>query len=182
MVSIRSKIIEQIFKKSIYNFLSPNRFVGAKFVPGGSALSGAMVNCFIHVIMYSYYALAAMGDFVKPFLWWKKYLTILQLLQFTSGVVLGLHAILTDCQFTRWMQYFFVIYAFSFLVLFLNFYKRSYIENGYQKLEIRRPIKLKPKLIKETKVKNLTRSMRIQSRQQSQTKQDKTIKKKYKKK
>ncbi|RWS17659.1 elongation of very long chain fatty acids protein 4-like protein, partial [Dinothrombium tinctorium] len=46
-------------------------WVGAKFVPGGSALTGAMVNCFVHVFMYSYYCLAAMGPSVQKFLWWK---------------------------------------------------------------------------------------------------------------
>jgi len=101
-------------------------WVGARFVPGGSALSGAMVNCFVHVIMYAYYGVAAMGPKVQQYLWWKKYLTILQLIQFTTGVVLGLNAILTGCQFTRWMQYVFVGYAFSFIILFGKFYRTAY--------------------------------------------------------
>ena len=54
-------------------------WVGAKFVPGGSALTGAMVNCFVHIIMYFYYFLAAIGPAISRYLWWKKYLTILQL-------------------------------------------------------------------------------------------------------
>ena len=54
-------------------------WVGARFVAGGCALSGAMVNCFVHVVMYSYYGLTAMGPRVRRYLWWKKYLTILQL-------------------------------------------------------------------------------------------------------
>ncbi|XP_054169342.1 elongation of very long chain fatty acids protein 4-like [Oppia nitens] len=102
-------------------------WVGAKFVPGGSALTGAMVNCFVHVIMYFYYGLAAIGPSIKRFLWWKKYLTILQLMQFTTGVVLGLNSIITNCPFTRWMQYVFVCYAFSFIVLFAKFYRKAYV-------------------------------------------------------
>ncbi|XP_053204515.1 elongation of very long chain fatty acids protein 4-like [Panonychus citri] len=105
-------------------------WVGAKFVPGGSALTGAMVNCFVHVIMYSYYGLTACGPTIQKYLWWKKYLTILQLIQFTAGVVLGLHAIITNCQFTRWMQYFFVCYAFSFIILFSNFYNGAYVADS----------------------------------------------------
>ena len=46
--------------------------------------------------------------------------------QFTTGVVLGLNAILTGCAFTRWMQYVFVGYAFSFILLFGNFYRKAY--------------------------------------------------------
>jgi GNS1/SUR4 family len=42
----------------------------------------AMVNSCIHVIMYSYYALAAMGPTISKYLWWKKYLTIMQLVRF----------------------------------------------------------------------------------------------------
>ena len=56
-------------------------WVGANFVPGGSSLTAAMVNCFVHVIMYSYYALAALGPVIQKYLWWKKYLTILQLVR-----------------------------------------------------------------------------------------------------
>ena len=31
--------------------------------------------------MYSYYAASAMGPRLKPYLWWKKYLTIIQLVK-----------------------------------------------------------------------------------------------------
>lgn len=38
-----------------------------------------MINSFIHIIMYLYYCLSALGPSVQKYLWWKKYLTILQL-------------------------------------------------------------------------------------------------------
>lgn len=99
-------------------------WVGAKFVPGGTALSAAMVNCFVHVLMYTYYALSTLK--IERLLKWKRYLTLLQLVQFSTGVLLGIRAIVTNCQFTRWMQYFFVCYAFSFILLFGQFYHRTY--------------------------------------------------------
>ena len=37
------------------------------------------MNSFIHVIMYSYYGLAAFGPWIQKYLWWKRYLTMLQL-------------------------------------------------------------------------------------------------------
>ena len=43
-----------------------------------------MLNSFIHVIMYSYYGFAAMGPVVQKYLWWKKYLTQLQLVLETT--------------------------------------------------------------------------------------------------
>lgn len=87
----------------------------------------AMVNSFIHVLMYSYYGLAALGPSVTKYLWWKKYLTILQLIQFSTALILGINAIRSGCDFPLWMQYALVIYMLSFIVLFGNFYAKAYI-------------------------------------------------------
>lgn len=105
-------------------------WAGTRFVPGGSVLTAVMVNCIVHVLMYSYYALAAMGPHIQKYLWWKKYLTILQLIQFAAGVSVGIYLIVSGCQFTRWMQYVFVCYALSFLLLFSDFYKNAYMLRG----------------------------------------------------
>ena len=59
----------------------PLWWIGARYVAGGSSFLGALFNCCVHVVMYSYYALSAMGGRVKRFLWWKKYLTVLQVSQ-----------------------------------------------------------------------------------------------------
>lgn len=92
-----------------------------------TAFLPAMVNSFIHVLMYSYYGLAALGPSVTKYLWWKKYLTILQLIQFTTALVLGINGIRSGCDFPLWMQYALVIYMVSFIVLFGNFYAKAYI-------------------------------------------------------
>ncbi len=42
----------------------------------------ALLNSAVHVIMYSYYALSAFGPKIQKYLWWKKYITQIQLLQF----------------------------------------------------------------------------------------------------
>lgn len=86
-----------------------------------------MVNSFIHVLMYSYYGLAAFGPEVAKYLWWKKYLTILQLIQFTSALILGINGIRSGCEFPLWMQYALIVYMISFIVLFGNFYAKAYI-------------------------------------------------------
>jgi len=54
-----------------------------RFSPGGDVYFGALLNSVIHVLMYSYYALALL----KVRCPWKRYLTQAQLLQFTSVVV-----------------------------------------------------------------------------------------------
>ncbi|XP_046665857.1 elongation of very long chain fatty acids protein 4-like [Homalodisca vitripennis] len=105
-------------------------WIGIKWVPSGSTFLPAMVNSFIHVLMYSYYGLSALGPRIAPFLWWKKYLTILQLVQFTTALILGINGIRSGCDFPLWMQYALVIYMLSFIILFGNFYTKAYIEKG----------------------------------------------------
>lgn len=46
---------------------------------GGMGSFHAMVNTMVHVIMYTYYGLAAAGPRFQRFLWWKKYMTAIQL-------------------------------------------------------------------------------------------------------
>jgi len=38
----------------------------------------AAVNSSVHVLMYSYYFLATFPS-MRPYLWWKKYMTMIQL-------------------------------------------------------------------------------------------------------
>jgi hypothetical protein len=48
-----------------------------------------MINLFVHVIMYSYYLLAALGPRFQKYLRWKKYLTVLQMVGLLLVVVGG---------------------------------------------------------------------------------------------
>ena len=45
------------------------------------AYFGAACNCFVHVMMYAYYGLSAIGPHMRPYLWWKRYITKLQLVR-----------------------------------------------------------------------------------------------------
>lgn len=54
---------------------------GVKFTPGGHSTFFGFLNTFVHIIMYTYYMLAAMGPKVQKYLWWKKYLTVLQMVR-----------------------------------------------------------------------------------------------------
>ena len=103
-------------------------WTAVRFVPGGSAIIPIVVNSLVHVLMYAYYGLTALGPAVQKYLWWKRYLTMIQLIQFFIGVSIGIHLITSGCQFTRWMQYVFSGYAFSFIILFGNFYLNEYIK------------------------------------------------------
>lgn len=50
-----------------------------KLVAGEQVVPVGIVNSFVHVVMYSYYFLAALGPGVQRYLWWKPYITRLQL-------------------------------------------------------------------------------------------------------
>ena len=67
-----------------------NCWLGLKYVPSESAAFMPFINSFIHTIMYSYYALSSLGPKMKPYLWWKKYLTQMQIIQLA---LLSLHCI-----------------------------------------------------------------------------------------
>ncbi|XP_026006797.1 elongation of very long chain fatty acids protein 4-like [Astatotilapia calliptera] len=57
-------------------------WIGIKWVAGGQSFFGAHMNVMIHVLMYLYYGLASCGPKIQKYLWWKKYLTIIQMIQF----------------------------------------------------------------------------------------------------
>lgn len=42
------------------------------------------MNAAIHVLMYLYYGLASCGPRIQKYLWWKKYLTIIQMVRCCS--------------------------------------------------------------------------------------------------
>ncbi|GBN54444.1 Elongation of very long chain fatty acids protein 7 [Araneus ventricosus] len=52
-------------------------------LPGFYMVVGFAINTVVHVIMYTYYGLAAMGPQMEKYLWWKKHLTRLQIVRFS---------------------------------------------------------------------------------------------------
>lgn len=97
-----------------------------KLAPGGSTAMFPIVNGMVHTIMYAYYILSTFES-VKPYLWWKKYVTTIQLIQF---VILGLHfavaALTPNCGYPRTLSLTGVAIAGMFFALFAAFYKETY--------------------------------------------------------
>ncbi|CAH1401245.1 unnamed protein product [Nezara viridula] len=90
-----------------------------------SALFGVL-NLIVHVFMYTYYFLAGFGPKVQKYLWWKKHLTRMQLVQFVLMLAILAKMKLIQCQCSPW---FWSLWAFNISVyfgLFLNFYISSY--------------------------------------------------------
>jgi len=50
-----------------------------------------MINSWIHAVMYVYYGLAAIGPSMQKYLWWKKHMTTLQLVNQSLFSFLAFH-------------------------------------------------------------------------------------------
>nr|QBO55913.1 elongation of very long chain fatty acid 9c [Brachionus koreanus] len=104
-----------------------NSWCGVKWVAGGQTFFLCCLNSLVHSIMYGYYGLAACGPSVQKYLWWKKYLTQVQLVQF---FVIMSHAVVNifqkNCEYQKGYSIAFVIYGVFITSLFLNFYNKSY--------------------------------------------------------
>lgn len=102
-----------------------------KYFPGGHVTFTGFINSFIHTLMYTYYLLATIfPPEQRKLLWWKKYLTLLQMAQFAiCGVHMILPLFLNDCEKHITLGAFLVVPNVFFLtVLFLEFYKKSYLD------------------------------------------------------
>lgn len=101
-------------------------WVYLKLLPGEQGIVVGFLNSVVHIIMYSYYFIAALGSKYRKYLWWKKYMTWLQLLQF--GIML-FYLILTlamDCRLPKALTYFFITNVIIFIYLFSDFYRKAY--------------------------------------------------------
>jgi hypothetical protein len=97
-----------------------------KIAPGGSSAMFPIINGIVHTFMYIYYILSTFES-MKPYLWWKKYVTRMQLLQF---IVLGLHfalaALTPNCDYPRVLSLSGLAIASMFFALFVAFYRETY--------------------------------------------------------
>ena len=98
------------------------------FVISGHATFGCGLNSLVHVVMYGYYFLAALGPAMRPYLWWKKYLTIFQLVQFVCIAVKSLVVVLgiVDCAYPWQMSLVWFFLVAMFFYLFMEFYLQEY--------------------------------------------------------
>ncbi|KAJ8288304.1 hypothetical protein COCON_G00009630 [Conger conger] len=84
-------------------------WIGIKWVAGGQSFFGAHMNAAIH-----------------KYLWWKKYLTIIQMIQFHVTIGHTALSLYINCAFPHWMHWALIGYAITFIILFGNFYYQTY--------------------------------------------------------
>jgi hypothetical protein len=97
-----------------------------RFVPGGQSIFMPTFNSLVHFVMYFYYLMAAMGPQFQKYLWWKKYLTVFQMVQFFLVGLHGLQLFFIECNFPTFYRWFFVVQSIMFFILFKRFHSRAY--------------------------------------------------------
>lgn len=81
---ISKKFIQVVTKKlNILNFTVVAFFTwaGFKFVAGGHSVFFGHINSLVHTVMYFYYFLTSVSIEYKKSVWWKKYITQLQMVR-----------------------------------------------------------------------------------------------------
>lgn len=110
---------------------------GMKFVPGGHATFFGFANSIVHIAMYIYYGLSAVGPSMQKYLWWKKYLTAFQLVQFIAIMAHSFQLFFRECNFPKMFGAWIGSHGILFWFLFTDFYKKTYIKtkelNGIKK-------------------------------------------------
>ncbi|KAH8026008.1 hypothetical protein HPB51_015357 [Rhipicephalus microplus] len=104
-----------------------NGWLFITFGADGQGIMGVCINSFIHIVMYTYYFLAALGPSVQKYLWWKKYITTMQIVQFAVFIAFVSVPLFKDCGYPRFLTYLAASQCFFFLVLFVNFYIHTYV-------------------------------------------------------
>ncbi|XP_034827564.1 very long chain fatty acid elongase AAEL008004-like [Maniola hyperantus] len=102
-------------------------YIGTKYVPGGHGIMLGFINSLVHAVMYSYYLISIVRpEWVR--IWWKKYITQLQILQFLLLILHFGHIIFEpSCGYPKWVSFVFLPHNIFILFLFSDFYIKEYI-------------------------------------------------------
>nr|QXU64628.1 fatty acid elongase 17 [Blattella germanica] len=101
-------------------------WIWVRYVPGGHGTFGGSLNCFVHIWMYGYYFITTTWPEYRQRMWWKKYLTQLQMVQFLLVFLHTLPTFFMDCPYPFVLRCFILYQSTVFFLLFFNFYRKAY--------------------------------------------------------
>jgi elongation of very long chain fatty acids protein 7 len=85
-------------------------------------------NSFVHILMYAYYLVAALGPKYQKYIWWKQHMTTIQMVQFIAIMVHGFQLVFyDDCDFPWQLSLYIGAHGILFFILFSQFYISSYL-------------------------------------------------------
>ncbi|XP_011203626.3 elongation of very long chain fatty acids protein F-like [Bactrocera dorsalis] len=135
---ILRKSYKQVTVLHVYHHIMMTTFLYLHMVTrgiGGQGSTIGMLNTFVHVVMYVYYLLSSINTELKKSLWWKKYITQLQLAQFAILFVHQLWPLVMvpDCPVSTVWQCLALTQAVVMMWMFGNFYHKTYIRKPKDK-------------------------------------------------
>ncbi|XP_033216772.1 elongation of very long chain fatty acids protein 4-like [Belonocnema kinseyi] len=102
--------------------------ISSRYISTGMAVFVPILNCSVHVIMYTYYFLSNLDGPIKQMvLPLKRWITIIQMVQF---IILAIHvsiSLLPSCPVPRLPGCLVLPNIFLNFALFYNFYKKAYL-------------------------------------------------------
>ncbi|CAH2097995.1 unnamed protein product [Euphydryas editha] len=99
----------------------------SKYWPSETLFFIGFINSLIHVFMYLYYGLSALGPKATKYIFWKKYMTKIQMIQLVGIIVHFIIAVQwSECPLTTGVAIFLPCNVLLNLILFLNFYWKNY--------------------------------------------------------
>lgn len=126
---LRKKDRQISFLHLYHHFMMPIcGWIGSKFFAGGHVTLLGLINSFVHIFMYTYYMLTAFGPHMQKYLWWKKYLTTMQIVQFVIIFLQNLRVLFTTCNFPKPLTFLLVLNSGIFFYMFSSFYINNYIK------------------------------------------------------
>ncbi|XP_073951318.1 very long chain fatty acid elongase AAEL008004-like isoform X2 [Choristoneura fumiferana] len=128
---LRKKNRQISFLHLYHHFMMPIcAWIGVKFLPGGHGTLLGVINSFIHIIMYTYYLISGLGPQYQKYLWWKKHVTTLQLIQFCIIFYHNFSVMFSDCNYPKFINFLLSLNAGLFLYLFGKFYYVNYVKSN----------------------------------------------------
>lgn len=105
-------------------------YFAMKYVPYGNTGFVPLINSLVHVIMYFYYYLSSLGPQYYKYLWWKKYITLIQLAQFAIKLVHAMQVYyVPNCDYPKAFANLEIAQSIFFIFTFSNFYFKTYWKN-----------------------------------------------------
>nr|CAD7395004.1 unnamed protein product [Timema cristinae] len=106
-------------------------FSCVRYYPGGHVTLTGLLNTFVHSIMYFYYLIAGLGPSFKKYLWWKQYLTLLQMVIRLQFLIISIHSsfvLIFDCDFDKRPMFYLMVNSLFMFMMFGSFYRQTYMK------------------------------------------------------
>ncbi|XP_055921133.1 elongation of very long chain fatty acids protein 4-like [Eupeodes corollae] len=108
-----------------------------KYYKVNQAFFALVLNCNVHVIMYTYYLLAAIlpSKILSKVKLLKKFITMIQMIQFSFILIQVFTSLVTKCNVPKQVLISYMVIVSAFFYMFYDFYKKTYNAKRRQSIE-----------------------------------------------